>query len=99
MVWIWQFNVSKRSGALIMKDIRPNSTIDVRDLISPVSLLKVENKLAEMAPGQIVEVLCTDEDTRSDLSDIIRNSNHRCITVEKIADYFKLLIEKNRLDP
>lgn len=78
----------------IVNNLRPDTTIDVRDCIVPISLLKVENRLAEMTSGQIIEVLCTDSETKTDLMAIIRNSNHRCMAVEENPDYIRLLIEK-----
>ena len=81
-----------------MKSIKPHTTVDVRDFLVPISLLKVENRLAQLSPGQIVEVLCADEETKSDLLDIMRNSNHQCIEVKNIKDHFKLLIEKHGFD-
>ena len=77
-----------------MKRWKPHSTIDVRELVPPLSLLKVENGLAELTPGQIVEILCADEETKSDMMHIIRNSKHACIAAENVNDYFKLLIKK-----
>ena len=77
-----------------MKDIRPHTTIDVTDFVAPISLLKVENRLAEMTTGQILEVLCADRETKTDLIDIMRNSNHRCVAVQENSDHFRLLIEK-----
>lgn len=77
-----------------MKPKKPNTTIDVRKLVPPLSLLNVENGLAELAPGEIVEVLCGDDETRSDMMHIIRNSKHVCVVAESVGDYFKLVIEK-----
>ena len=77
-----------------MNKRQPHATIDVRDLIVPVTLLRVENILAGMAPGQIVEVLCADRETKTDLVDIMKNSRHRCQVIDETADHFRLLIEK-----
>ncbi len=78
----------------IVNNVRSDTTIDVRNCISPVSLLKVENQLGEMTSGQILEVLCADTETKTDLIAIMRNSTHRCIAVEKRPDHFRLLIER-----
>jgi TusA-related sulfurtransferase len=78
----------------MMHDIQKDATIDVRDSISPISLLMVENRLAKMQSGQFLEVLCGDTETKGDLVRIIKNSGHRCIAVTDAADHFSLLIEK-----
>jgi TusA-related sulfurtransferase len=77
-----------------MKPRKADARVDVRNLISPLSLLKVENSLSQLAKGQVMEVLCMDEDTKTDLLVIIRNGNHHCAAVKKRAGYFTLLIEK-----
>jgi len=85
----------QKSLSSVVKGAQPHTTIDVRDSMAPISLLKVENRLAQISPGQTLEILCTGEETKSDLLDITRNSKHRCIAVEENADHFKLLIEKH----
>ena len=77
-----------------MKNIQSDIKIDVRDLIVPISLLTVENKLAGMGSGQIAEVLCVDEETKTDLIAILHNSKDRCIGVDETSDHIKLFIKK-----
>jgi TusA-related sulfurtransferase len=84
----------KTKGTIEMKPARTVATVDVRNLISPLSLLKVEDSLSQLARGDIMEVLCIDEETKSDLLDIMRNSKHRCHKVKREAGHFSLLIEK-----
>jgi TusA-related sulfurtransferase len=79
-----------------MTDVQRDATIDIRDWISPISLLIVENQLAKMKSGQVLEVLCGDSETKGDLVRIIKNSGHRCITVTNASDYFSLVIEKRK---
>lgn len=96
VVWFSQKhkNIHWKKLENVMKDMQPHTTIDVRSFVVPISLLKVENRLAEMTSGQIVEVLCADRETKTDLIAIMRNSNHRCLSVEENSDHFRLLIEK-----
>jgi len=77
-----------------MSDVQRDATIDIRDSVSPISLLIVENQLAKMQSGQVLEVLCGDTETKGDLVKIIKNSGHRCIAVTDEPDYFSLIIEK-----
>jgi TusA-related sulfurtransferase len=84
----------KKSTGLFMKNVRPDITIDVRDLISPISLLTVEKTLTTMSRGQVAEVLCGDRETREDLLDILRNSNDRYMGMDETPDYVVLFIEK-----
>lgn len=77
-----------------MKKVRPDATLDIRDSIAPVSLLKVENQLAEMQCGQLLEVFCGDKETKTDLLRIAKNAGHRCKAVSRASNAFLLLIEK-----
>ena len=77
-----------------MKEIRSDKKIDVRDLIAPISLLMMRNKLAKMTPGQVVQVLCADQETKEILTDILQNSKDRCLSMNKIENHFVFLIEK-----
>ena len=77
-----------------MKNTKPDATIDIRDSIPPVSLLKVENRLADMQCGQLLEVFCGDQETKTDLLSIAKNAGHRCRAVSKASSTFLLLIEK-----
>jgi TusA-related sulfurtransferase len=77
-----------------MKSAKAVAMVDVRNLMAPLSLLKVEDRLSQLARGDVMEVLCADEETKADLLDIMRNSKHPCHEVRKEADHFSLLIEK-----
>ena len=77
------------------KEMRPDMTIDIRGLIVPVSLLKVGNQLADMQAGQVLEVLCNDGDTRTDLVRIVENSANQCLSVRQVSNLFQILIRKN----
>ena len=78
------------------RDLPVDVTIDIRDSISPISLLMVENRLAAMNVGQVLEVLCGDVETRVDLIRIVKNSGHRCVETGEAADCFRIRIEKRR---
>ena len=82
-----------------MNDIERDATIDIRDSIAPISLLMVENQLAKMQSGQVLEVLCDDAETKIDLVRIIKNSGHRCVAVTNTHDCFKLMIKKRGTAP
>ncbi|MBW2109279.1 MAG: sulfurtransferase TusA family protein [Deltaproteobacteria bacterium] len=79
-----------------MKETKPDATIDIRDLIAPITLLKVEARLSTMKPGQVLEILCSDPETRTDLTQIVEKSGHRCISLTGEPGHFRLLVEKTR---
>ena len=77
-----------------MKNKRPDDTIDVRDLIAPISVLKVETRLSAMKPGEILEVICADRDTKSDLKKIAKNAGHHVLAVNKAIAHYQLILER-----
>ena len=73
---------------------RPDVSLDLSDLLAPITFLKVQAALSAMNEGQLLEVFCTDEETRGDLSDIVKNSGHRIVSSNKKGSGFRFLIRK-----
>ncbi len=51
-----------------MASLTPDRTLDCRDLIYPVPILKAERELAGMGQAQVLEVITTDKNTKPDLT-------------------------------
>lgn len=81
-----------------MKQAEAHVTVDIRGLIAPITLLKVEEILSGMVPGQVMDVLGDDEETRVDLISIVNNSGHELVSVSDQSENFRLLIRKGTLD-
>jgi TusA-related sulfurtransferase len=81
-----------------MKQAQAHVTVDIRGLIAPITLLKVEEILSGMVPGQVIDVLGDDEETRVDLISIVNNSGHKLISINDQTENFRLLIRKGTLD-
>jgi len=81
-----------------MKQAQAHVTVDIRGLLAPITLLKVEEILSGMVPGQVMDVLGDDEETRVDLISIVNNSGHEIVSVSDQPENFRLLIKKGTLD-
>jgi TusA-related sulfurtransferase len=81
-----------------MRQAQAHVTVDIRGLIAPITLLKVEEILAGMVPGQVMDVLGDDEETRVDLISIVNNSGHELISINDQKENFRLLIRKGTPD-
>jgi len=81
-----------------MRQAQAHVTVDIRGLIAPITLLKVEEILAGMVPGQVMDVLGDDEETRVDLISIVNNSGHELISINDQTENFRLLIRKGTPD-
>ena len=77
-----------------MTNTKPYATLDIRNVIAPLALLKVEAQLSDMKCGQILEVLCTDGETKTDLCTIAKNAGHGFKTFKSPSHAFRMLIEK-----
>ncbi len=71
-----------------------NQTLDIRDYISPLSVLKVKSVLNKMKHGQILEVWSNDSETKILLEQIIKNSSDVLLGFEKMDEYEKIYIKR-----
>jgi len=60
-------SASWRNWRCPVASLSPDRTLDCRGLIYPSPILKAERALAEMAQGQLLEVITTDINTKPDL--------------------------------
>lgn len=77
-----------------MKNARPDVSLNVSDSLAPITLLKVQIALSSIEEGQLLEVICADEQTRLDLSDIVKNSGHKVVSLDETDSRFRFLIRK-----
>jgi len=69
-----------------MREPRADRTLDCRDVMYPVPILKAEQALAEMAAGQVLEVLATDANTKPDLAKWAERASSELLLVSDAAD-------------
>ncbi len=60
----------------LIADISPDVTLDCRDLVCPMPILKTKNATKNMKPRQILEVLATDPATKNDLPSFAGRCGH-----------------------
>ena len=77
-----------------MSETLKNQTLDIRNYLSPLSVLKIKSRLNEMKDGQILEVLSNDFETLVVLGQIIENSSDELIGVEQKDEYKKISIKR-----
>lgn len=71
-----------------------NQTLDIRDYVSPLSVLKVQSALKNMKEHQILEVWSNDLETKLVLEQIIENSNDELVGIETEDEYEKIYIKR-----
>ena len=68
-------------------------TLDARRLLCPMPVIRVQQKFAELAPGDILEVHCTDPGTTSDIPAWCRINGHRVLDVSETDGEIVLILE------
>ncbi|BAF58424.1 MAG: sulfurtransferase TusA family protein [Pelotomaculum sp.] len=77
-----------------MKSIKIDDTLDITDVVCPVTFAKTLLKLEDMQEGQILEVILNDGEPIQNVPKSLKNEGHKIILVEKIGDKYRMLVER-----
>ena len=69
--------------------------IDVRGECCPTPVLKTKKQLNEMKPGDIVEILVTDQLAPLDIEALVSVTKDKFISAVKETDHTKVVVEKS----
>lgn len=61
-------------------------TLDARNLLCPMPVIRVQGEMASLAPGDEVEVLCTDPGAMNDVPAWCRVHGHEVLAVVEDTD-------------
>ena len=83
-----------------MSTPKPDRTLDCRGKIYPGPILEAEKILAEMAAGQILEVITTDANTRPDLATWTRRVNAEVLLItDEVEGQYSFFVHKRAAVP
>jgi len=68
-------------------------TLDARRLLCPMPVIRVQEKVAGLAPGVVLEVWCTDPGTRSDIPAWCRINGHQVLDIAERDDELILILQ------
>ncbi len=68
-------------------------TLDARRLLCPMPVIRVQEKVSGLPPGDILEVWCTDPGTRSDIPTWCRINGHRVLEIAERGGELVLTLE------
>ncbi len=54
--------------------------LDARNLLCPLPVIRVQDKVGELEPGEVLEVRCTDPGALSDIPAWCRINGHRVVS-------------------
>ena len=71
--------------------------LDLRGAIIPFSLLKVSHVFKILKPGELLEILCSDPDTRIDLLKILPESAYELTLMEELEEdsFYRIQLKKS----
>ena len=65
---------------------KPDQILDLRGAIPPITLLKVSQVFREMKEQEILEILCRDPDTRTDIFKVLPPFSYELIVMEQLEE-------------
>ena len=65
-------------------DKKPDHILDLRGSIPPISLLKVSQAFRAMEEQEVLEILCRDLDTRTDIFKVLPSFSYELILMEEL---------------
>ena len=70
-------------------------TLDARNTLCPMPVIKTQNRIAELAVGDILQVICTDPGALNDIPAWCRINGHKVIETQENDDEVIIIIEVN----
>lgn len=69
-------------------------TLDCRNLLCPMPVIRTQNALKELSEGELLEVTCTDPGTLSDIPTWCRINQHEVISTDEVEHEIVFVIKK-----
>jgi len=73
---------------------KKNHVLDLRGIIAPVTFLKVTQLLRRMRPGEKLEILGKDPDTRTQLSQVLHTFHYRLLDIKEESSFYRISLMK-----
>jgi TusA-related sulfurtransferase len=75
---------------------KKNYVLDLRGIIAPVTFLKVTQLLNTMRPGETLDILGKDPDTRTQLSQILHTFHYQLLDTKEEGSFYRISIMKEK---
>ncbi len=76
-----------------MASVTPRSKLDARRLLCPMPVIRVQDRVAELAPGTTLEVVCTDPGALTDIPAWCRINGHRILETRDNGEEQVVILE------
>lgn len=77
-----------------MESIKISDTLDITDVVCPVTFAKTLLKLEDMQVGDVLEVFLNEGEPLQNVPKSITNEGHKVILIEKTGDRYRMLVER-----
>jgi tRNA 2-thiouridine synthesizing protein A len=68
-------------------------TLDARNLLCPLPVIRTQNRVESLQPGDILSVICTDHGVINDIPAWCRINGHRVISINEGEDEIVVELE------
>ncbi|MBC8432467.1 MAG: sulfurtransferase TusA family protein [Desulfobacterales bacterium] len=75
---------------------KKNHVLDLRGIIAPVTFLKVTQLLNTMRPGETLEILGKDPDTRTQLSQVLHTFHYQLLDTKEEGSFYRIRLMKEK---
>jgi len=80
---------------LDLEQIKSDKILDTRGLTSPMPTLKAEKALNSLMTGKIMEIWCSDPESKKAIPDLVNQTGHQYMGyLDDHAGYIRLFIKK-----
>jgi len=66
--------------------------LDARRMLCPMPVIKTQNKVAQMQPGDVIDVICTDPGVLNDIPAWARINGHEIINTVQADDEITITV-------
>ena len=77
-----------------VNNIKPDVTTDVVYMMCPMHLLKLDEMITEIGPGQVLEILTDYDGALEDIPGWCEKHDHEFLGIDEEPDYYKFYIRK-----
>jgi tRNA 2-thiouridine synthesizing protein A len=77
-----------------MNDIKADDTLDITDVVCPVTFARTLLKLEDMMVGEVLEVIMNGGEPLEKVPKSITNEGHKVILIEEAGGKYRMLVER-----
>jgi TusA-related sulfurtransferase len=76
--------------------VKADVTTDIVYMMCPMHLLKLEEQMKELEPGQILEIMTDYDGALEDIPDWCKKTDNEFLGIDETPDFFKFYIKKGK---